>query len=116
MIHDDKNENSDRKQRRERELMRVVDVIVRHYHPRKILLFGSLATGDVHEWSDVDIVIVMDTKARLIDRIGEVLSLCRPRVAMDFLVYTPEEFDRLARDEQFVQEEIVERGRVLYAA
>jgi hypothetical protein len=43
-----------------------------------------------------------------------VLELLHPRVGVDILVYTPEEFDRLTRERAFIQQEIVEKGRLLY--
>jgi hypothetical protein len=36
----------------EGELKRCVDLLVAHYAPEKIFLFGSLAVGQAHLWSD----------------------------------------------------------------
>jgi hypothetical protein len=36
-------------------------------------------------------------------------------VATDLLVYTPEEFEQLARERPFVREEILAKGVLLYA-
>jgi hypothetical protein len=46
----------------------------------------------------------------------EVALLCRAPVGVDYLVYTPQEFDRLASDKgnPFFQHEILEKGQVLY--
>jgi predicted nucleotidyltransferase len=98
----------------EAELDRWVCLLIENYNPQRILLFGSLATGDVDEWSDVDLVIVKETSQRFLDRIREVLELLHPRVGVDILVYTPEEFDRLTRERAFIQQEIVEKGRLLH--
>jgi predicted nucleotidyltransferase len=34
-----------------RELTRIVDVLIKEYQPEKIILFGSLATKKINEWS-----------------------------------------------------------------
>ncbi|GAH30797.1 unnamed protein product, partial [marine sediment metagenome] len=75
---------------------------------------GSLAEGQPGNWSDLDILVIKKTHRRLIDRIGEVISLCKPKIATDFIVYNPEEFRELCQTEPFVQKEIVEKGKTLY--
>lgn len=40
------------------ELSRIVDVLVNSYNPQKIILFGSLAAGNVHEYSDIGLIVV----------------------------------------------------------
>ncbi|MBI3616404.1 MAG: nucleotidyltransferase domain-containing protein [Candidatus Omnitrophica bacterium] len=51
-----------RKSLLEQELRRMIRVIVREYKPERIILFGSLAQGTTHEWSDIDLAIVKDTR------------------------------------------------------
>ena len=97
-----------------RELDRIVKILKQKYRPQKIVLFGSLANRKLKEWSDLDLLIIKGTHRRLIDRVGEVIRLCRPRVATDFIVYTPEEFEELSKIEPFVRREIIEKGRILY--
>ena len=96
------------------ELDRMVKILKQKYRPQKIVLFGSLANRKLKEWSDLDLLIIKGTHRRLIDRVGEVIRLCRPRVATDFIVYTPEEFEELSKIEPFVRREIIEKGRILY--
>lgn len=36
------------------ELDRYLSLLIEHEKPKKIIVFGSLATGDIHEWSDID--------------------------------------------------------------
>ncbi|MGB9873169.1 MAG: nucleotidyltransferase domain-containing protein [Anaerolineae bacterium] len=96
------------------ELARYVQMLCEQYAPERILLFGSLASGEVEEWSDIDLVIVKETQQKFLDRIREVMGLLKPRVGVDILVYTPEEFARLSQERPFVREEILRKGRVLY--
>ena len=103
-----------RKAALEAELARVLPLLIDEYGAEKIILFGSLATGEVGEWSDLDLVVVKQTKKKFFRRLDEVLTLTRPRVGTDLLVYTPEEFERMCASRRFFKEEIMAKGRVLY--
>ena len=46
-------------------------------------------------------MIVKETQAPFLDRTRQVLELLEPRVGVDVLVYTPEEFEQLCRDRPF---------------
>lgn len=98
----------------EAELDRWVKLLVQHANPQRILLFGSLASGKVEEWSDIDLVIVQETPLRFLDRIREVLQLLNPRVGADILVYTPDEFEQMTRERPFMRHEVLAKGKVLY--
>jgi predicted nucleotidyltransferase len=98
----------------EAELVRYVQLLRQHYAPQRILLFGSLATGETEEWSDIDLVIVKKTTRKFLDRTREVLELLQPQVGVDVLVYTPDEFALLTQQRAFVRDEIVGKGKVLY--
>ncbi len=105
----------DRKAQLEQELKRATEVLVREYQPQRMILFGSLAHGAVHEWSDIDLAIVKETPSRFIDRIGDVLHLVHPRVAFNVIVYTPKEVTQMkAQNHDFWVDEIVGKGKVLY--
>ena len=105
----------DRKAQLEQELKRATEVLVREYQPQRMILFGSLAHGTVHEWSDIDLAIVKDTPRRFIDRIGEVLHVVHPRVGLNVVVYTPREVAQMeTRDHTFWVNEIVGKGKVVY--
>ena len=51
--------------------------IVQQFHPQKVILFGSYAYGQPTEDSDVDLLVIMDTKARPVDRYLRVARLLR---------------------------------------
>ena len=103
-----------RKKLLERELNRYLEILIGTYKPEKVILFGSMARGEPSEWSDVDLVIIKETDLPFLDRVKEVMRLLRPRVGVDILVYTPEEFEHLSRERAFVRNEIVSKGKVLY--
>ncbi|WP_322487500.1 nucleotidyltransferase domain-containing protein [Chloroflexus sp.] len=98
----------------EAELARYVERLREHYHPEQIILFGSLAEGTIHEWSDIDLLIVKDTDQRYLDRIREVLLLLHPHLGVDIVVYTPREFATMKESNLMVQEEIIAKRKVLY--
>lgn len=103
----------------ERITQQIVDKLRSDYAPLKIILFGSYARGTPKVDSDIDLFIVKDTNERFIDRwvtVRRILSNPSRKLAIETLVLTPQEVtDRLACGDQFVAE-ILEKGRVLYAA
>ena len=54
----------------------------------------------------------MNTKKKFMERLEEVYSYLKPDIAIDILVYTPEELDSL-KDSSFLKHALME-GRILY--
>ena len=107
--------NTERENQLAQALAQILEILKAQYEPEKVILFGSMASGTVHEWSDLDLVIVKDTSKPFLQRLTEVALLCRPRIGVDFLVYTPNEFAQMISEQNpFVLEEIVRRGKVVY--
>lgn len=97
------------------ELQRIVTKIAVDYRPEKIILFGSLAHGTVHEDSDIDLVVIKKSKKRFWDRQKELSRLVKPRLACDLLVYTPQEWEEALREGRpMFKDEIAGRGKVIY--
>ena len=107
---------AERKDVLERALERMIPVLIKEYRPEKIILFGSLASGDIHEGSDLDLLIIKNTPRRPIDRQVEIYSLVKPEVGIDVFVYTPQEFEYLKSIGFSLVKEVVKRGRILYEA
>jgi len=99
----------ERKMHLQKELNRCIRILKEKYHPQKILLFGSFANDRVKKWSDIDLIIVKDTKKSFLERSKELFLLLKPKVGMDILVYTPEEFRQLS-GERFFKEQVIEKG------
>ncbi len=97
-----------------KELSRIVNIIIEDYQPDKIILFGSLAEGNLHEWSDIDLLLVKETALRPIDRCLELFRLIQPNIGIDLFIYTPEEYASLLREKYSFLLEILKRGKVLY--
>ncbi|CAD6492458.1 MAG: Nucleotidyltransferase domain protein [Candidatus Argoarchaeum ethanivorans] len=76
----------------------------------EVYLYGSFAKGDVHEGSDIDLIIVGNFKERFFDRIGKILDLTD--LPIEPLVYTRDEFDAMKRDNLFIKS-VLEHARRL---
>ncbi|HAB50620.1 MAG: hypothetical protein A2315_05800 [Ignavibacteria bacterium RIFOXYB2_FULL_35_12] len=97
----------------------IVSKLRAQYDPEKVILFGSYARGNATSDSDIDLLIIKDTNLRFIDRwvaVQKILSDSSRKFAIETLVLTPHEIEeRLSHDDQFI-EEILQHGKVLYAA
>lgn len=108
--------NIERQQKLQSELDRFLPILINQFRALKIVAFGSFAGNEVSEWSDLDIVVVRDTPLRFLDRSAELIQALQPQVGVDFLVYTPDEWACLTRENLFVRTKIFEKGKELYAA
>ena len=90
--------------------------IVRAFRPKRIILFGSYAHGRPRPDSDVDLLVVMPYRGHSARKAAEILDRVSPRMAVDLLVRTPREVRQRLAWNDFFMREVVEKGRVLYAA
>ncbi len=96
-------------------LPKAVRRIARELRPQKIILFGSYAYGNPTPDSDVDLLVVMNTRASRKERFLAVSRLLRPRpFAVDIIVKTPGEIKTAIMNGDFFIEEIYSQGKVLY--
>lgn len=78
----------------------------------KVILFGSYAAGRRDLFTDLDLLVVMDSPLDFVARGVELARRLRASVALDLLVYTPEEMERM-RDRPFLRHAL-RTGKVLY--
>ena len=102
------------RERLDRALHEVVHQIVPALDPEQIILFGSMARGDVHEDSDLDLLIVKETDRPFLRRIDDVLAVLDVDVPVEPLVYTPAELARMRDEGRDFILTILEEGRVVY--
>jgi hypothetical protein len=81
----------------------------------RIVLFGSLAAGQVDEWSDLALVVVAETDLLFCERIKHILCLVRSKASMGVLVYTSKEWAEMTSQRPFVRDEILMKGQLVYA-
>ncbi|MBI4687466.1 MAG: nucleotidyltransferase domain-containing protein [Nitrospirae bacterium] len=90
--------------------------IAENFNPEKIILFGSYARGTQTKDSDIDLLIIMDSKERPVKRSVAISKACRPKfVSMDIVVRTPEEIKRRLEIGDYFIKGILQKGKVLYA-
>ncbi len=104
----------ERRKQLQLELARYLCLLTTHGSPEKIILFGSLAAGKLHRWSDIDLLIVEKTTLPFFQRLHQKRLLLQPTVGTDILIYTPEEFEQLSLERPFFHEEVINKGTVLY--
>ena len=76
------------------QIYEIIEEIVEHFKPQKVILFGSYAHGTPTEESDLDLLIIRDsdTPSRLQNREARRI-LSGLRVPVDVMVKSAEEFE-----------------------
>lgn len=110
----DKEVGEKRKRRLQSELERAVEEL-KQMGAQQIILIGSMAMDKFSPLSDIDLVVVMETEDRFLDRLKTAYEKIKPVVAMDLLIYTPEEFEEMSQTRPFLIHALKE-SRLLYAA
>lgn len=103
-----------RRQMLEKELARIIDLMPQ-LGIQKVILTGSYARGETGPDSNLNLVIVQETaRGYQFGRREDFFSYhLNPEVAMDYVVYTPEEFDQESESNPSLRYAL-ERGRVVY--
>lgn len=97
-----------------RELRTLAARLAADVRAEQVVLFGSLARGDQHEGSDIDLLVVMPYEGRVFDAIGEVLS--RTELPVEPVVVRPESLARRLREAHPLFTRIMREGIRLYPA
>ncbi len=96
------------------ELKRFIEVASEELDTEKVILFGSFARAEgMHEWTDLDLIVVAETDLPFHQRIKQLLERVRPKVGVDVFVYTPAEWERMKSERHFIKE-VLRKGRVVY--
>ena len=107
---------SERRERHVAALARGLDDVVQQLgripEVQKVILFGSYAAGRRDLFTDLDILVVMDSSLDFVARNVELARRLRTGVALDLLVYTPQEMEQM-RDRPFLRHAL-KTGKVLY--
>jgi hypothetical protein len=102
---------------RREEILRGLERLVRRLQEtlplEQALLFGSFATGKIHEGSDIDLVLVGRFTERFHERIFRVLELNDENLPIEPLCYTPDEFEAMIREENPFILEVLRTGKKL---
>ncbi len=98
-------------------LDQLVARIVETAHPRRIVLFGSAARGQMGPHSDVDLLVIMpDGVHRRRTAQGLYLALAGLGVAKDIVVVTESDVSQYGDDPSLIIHPALKEGRELYRA
>ncbi len=96
-------------------IQHIVNVITTHLSPRRIILFGSHARGEVGPDSDLDIFVEMDPPLPTRGRGRRIKQLFDPYPCpMDIVVYSPEEVAYWKKAPASLVASVLREGKVLY--
>jgi predicted nucleotidyltransferase len=78
----------------------------------RVILFGSYASGRRDLFTDLDLLVVIDSEQSFVERTADLYRRVQAGVDLDLLAYTPQEFARL-RESGFVKHALT-TGQVIY--
>ncbi len=88
--------------------------IVNKLDPQTVVLFGSFATDDVNEGSDIDIMVVGDFQVGFLDRIKLLLDLNHFGLPVEPIGYTVQEFASMKEAGSPFVSQVLCTGKILY--
>lgn len=91
-------------------LAEAIDKLSKSDSVQRISLFGSYVRRKADLFTDLDILIIMDTPKPFLERTKEVYTLLALPVDADILCYTPDEFEKLKKTpffQQILAEEVI---------
>ncbi len=93
----------------------ISNIITKNYAPDKIILFGSYATGNYNENSDIDLLIIKDTDTPRYKR-GQTVRkfLYGAMVPLDIVVYTNSEVENSKNTKYSFIYEVFKTGKIIY--
>jgi len=81
-----------------------------------VILFGSYARGNADENSDVDFLVIAESKLPRFKRSRELYKLFKPYpFGMDILVYTPAEIEKGRKVSWSFVSTVLREGKTVYA-
>lgn len=93
----------------------IVTKIVNNFDPDKIILFGSQVWGQAKEWSDLDLLIIMNFSGYSSQIAAKISMIAKPQfVPIDILVRTPKEIERRISIGDYFIRRILTEGKILY--
>jgi predicted nucleotidyltransferase len=93
------------------------NAVAKQFRPRRIILFGSYASGKPTADSDVDLLVIMPRAHERGERMSVRIRHAVPRdFPLDLLVRTPAEMAKRLRWGDFFLREVVEKGKIMYEA
>ena len=94
--------------RKQPELIKQLKEFKKQNKVEKMYFFGSMAHGKSHKYSDIDLIVVSKkfTGKGLLNRAPSLYMNWNLNYPVDFLCYTPEEFNKLKKQVTIVREAV----------
>lgn len=93
----------------------IIKRIAENINPLKVILYGSYAYGSPTKDSDIDLLIIKESSIPRYQRSKEVRRVLRGmKVAVDIIVYTPEEVEKWKDIDTAFITGVLKKGKVLY--
>ncbi len=104
----------------EETLRLATDRLVEEFRPQRVILFGSQARGTADARSDVDLLVICPVPPKPGSRRAMMVAMDRAlrglEIATDFIILSPEEFERDRQIPGTVARPAWQEGKVLYEA
>lgn len=93
------------------------------FDPIKVIVFGSYATNNLHEDSDLDLLIVLninksiktyEEKNYIKSEIRKAIRPINRKIPIDLIIYTIPEYNKIKNNMSSFLREIHETGKVVY--
>ena len=94
-------------------LERITDQFTRLPEVQLVVLFGSYAAGRRDLFTDLDLLVVMESEQDFVTRTAKLYQRLNPGVDLDLVVYTPEEFEYMRKNNAFVRQALRD-GEIIY--
>ena len=95
-------------------IRRLARQIAKQFKPQKIILFGSYARGKPRPESDVDLLVVMNTKLREVEQSIKICQQLDYMFGLDLIVYTPKHLRERVKMGDWFLRDVLKEGKVLY--
>lgn len=97
-----------------RRIQDYVGKVVQQFHPDRVVMFGSYASGSQRKDSDVDLLVVMQHRGAAAEQAARIRRSIRAGFPLDIIVRSPAAIRRrLAMGDGFIRE-ILEKGKILH--
>ena len=105
---------------------KAISVILKKYvrkinpviHPQQVILYGSFARGEATEWSDIDVMVIVDfnkkNELELMDTLSSIGMKMDTDHLFDVRVSTRKDFDAISH--LSILSEIKKEGIILYSS
>jgi len=88
--------------------------IAEEFKPQKIILFGSYARGKPGSESDVDMLVIMNTRLSETRQAIQICQRIQYMFGLDLIVYTPKHLSQRIKMGDWFLRDVLKEGKVLY--